>query len=43
MKFLDMYVPEEPPMPPPTPDEVEFRWKNAAGEIIITEIWQKKP
>ena len=40
---LEPYVPPIPifEMPPP-PDEVQFRWKNAAGEVVITQDYIKK-
>lgn len=32
--------PTTPPMPPP---EVAFRWRDAAGNIIIEQVYIKKP
>ena len=40
---LEPYVPPIPifEMPPP-PDEVQFRWKNAAGDVVIFQDYVKK-
>jgi len=43
---LEAYIPpvetpeDSPTLPPP--DEIEARWKNAAGEVIVTQLWIPK-
>jgi len=41
LKYLESYVPGESPTMPP-PDEAEFRWKNSAGETVLTQTWTPK-